>query len=363
MHPVVFLTPNPPSFNGGVERFTFYIAKALRDDGFQVIIVDKEVLSSNSKIFLRSMDKLFPLSYELLLSFLLSKNNEIKKHRNSIPLILSNGHCGWALRSESNKNAVSIHHGTSFGFREALKVLGEKRYGLVLNQYLEKKSALGKYIVAVSQNTKQELEIGYKVKVNQVIENGVDTEFFKPLSKKSHLRQVFGLPESKFLGLFVGSNEIRKGIDIVSSVATMLPNDSAIVVLSNKNLNSRNIINLRNVDYLDLPKLYSAVDFFLFPSRYEGCSYSILEAMACGLPFVASNVGHLSRIKRENSRLSEFIVDGHKPDNYAKRIKLLKGNKFIAQEIGFEARAEVLKRNGLEQFANSYRTLVRKLLN
>jgi len=46
-----------------------------------------------------------------------------------------------------------------------------------------------------------------------------------------------------------------------------------------------------DVDHSRLAEWYRAIDLFLMPSRYENFSNAVLEAMACGIPFLASDVG------------------------------------------------------------------------
>jgi glycosyltransferase involved in cell wall biosynthesis len=46
-----------------------------------------------------------------------------------------------------------------------------------------------------------------------------------------------------------------------------------------------------DVNHKQLPEWYRAMDVLVMPSRYENFSNAVLEAMACGIPFLASNVG------------------------------------------------------------------------
>jgi glycosyltransferase involved in cell wall biosynthesis len=55
---------------------------------------------------------------------------------------------------------------------------------------------------------------------------------------------------------------------------------------------ARGIVHLEaGVDHAQLPAWYRAMDLMVMPSRYETNSNALLEAMACGIPFLASNVG------------------------------------------------------------------------
>lgn len=53
------------------------------------------------------------------------------------------------------------------------------------------------------------------------------------------------------------------------------------------------------VEKVDLPLLYGAAEFFVYPSYYEGFGLPILEAMSCGLPVITSNVSSLPEVGGE----------------------------------------------------------------
>ena len=62
------------------------------------------------------------------------------------------------------------------------------------------------------------------------------------------------------------------------------------------NLESHFIIFTRNAPYSEIPKYMAAADVFVLPSLTEGLGMVILEAMACGVPVVASKVGGVPEI-------------------------------------------------------------------
>jgi len=53
------------------------------------------------------------------------------------------------------------------------------------------------------------------------------------------------------------------------------------------------------VDDLDMPALYSAAHVYACPSFYEGFGFTVLEAMACGVPVVCSNAASLPEVAGE----------------------------------------------------------------
>jgi glycosyltransferase involved in cell wall biosynthesis len=59
-----------------------------------------------------------------------------------------------------------------------------------------------------------------------------------------------------------------------------------------------------------LPYWYSAADCFVMPSLYEGFGLPLLEAMACGVPAIASNTSSLPEVAGDAAYLCEPDVDG-----------------------------------------------------
>lgn len=73
----------------------------------------------------------------------------------------------------------------------------------------------------------------------------------------------------------------------------------------------------------DIIKIMKSVDVFIFPSKREGLSVSLMEAIACGLPCIASNI-------RGNADLIENGVNGflvNTNEQYNKYIMLVNDNK------------------------------------
>jgi glycosyltransferase involved in cell wall biosynthesis len=116
-------------------------------------------------------------------------------------------------------------------------------------------------------------------------------------AKKNEFRKEFGLPEDKMLLLAFGYAGFYKGFDILDSIS--LPKDWKVVIKQGRHergseqpIQIRNAINL-NLGYVDdnsLSKLFSACDAIIFPYRLVSVSGVLFDALAHGLPFVASDL-------------------------------------------------------------------------
>ncbi|HMN11231.1 MAG TPA: glycosyltransferase [Bellilinea sp.] len=161
----------------------------------------------------------------------------------------------------------------------------------------------------------------------KVIPPGVDTSRFYPIPK-DEARDVLGFPKDKNLVLFVGRIEPLKGLDTLIHALAYLRNEKDLsccphylVIIGgdpNATEDKMNAELARNIQlcedlHLDdivlflgkrgqefLPYYYSAADLLVMPSHYESFGMVALEAMACGTPVIASHVGGLVHLVKDD---------------------------------------------------------------
>ncbi len=135
-----------------------------------------------------------------------------------------------------------------------------------------------------------------------IVNNCIDIKrATKKTLTRSGLRANLRIPENIPLLLAFGWSPYVKGIDILIKAVEELQNKSNFVLLIiggdllnefiHRKYNNRlpsNII-IRPPD-INVGNLYNAADVFISSSRAEGCPYSVMEAMANGLPIIASNI-------------------------------------------------------------------------
>ncbi|MHC4542989.1 MAG: glycosyltransferase [Planctomycetota bacterium] len=144
---------------------------------------------------------------------------------------------------------------------------------------------------------------------------GRDNEKFSPPKNKSKVRQKLGLAEDDIVAIYVGVVADFKGIDELVAVAEGLlgkyhnfrlvcvgegPAMERLVQLGASIERDDAVVLPGLVSPQEVPTYLQASDFMVFPSHSEGMPQSILEAMDCGLPVVATRVGGIP----------EAVVDG-----------------------------------------------------
>jgi D-inositol-3-phosphate glycosyltransferase len=189
----------------------------------------------------------------------------------------------------------------------------------------------------------------------KVVPPGVDTTRFHPLPAGEARREI-GVPEDQDMVLFVGRIEPLKGIDtLIRAVALVRqehPNMCVTVIGGDDEASESHEMNrlkeLREelgVDDLvtfmgarDQDRLqyyYSAAQVVVMPSDYESFGMVALEAMACGTPVIASEVGGLAYLVQD--AVTGFHVPYRDPEELAGKISLLIDNPALRAEMSAAA--------------------------
>lgn len=139
-----------------------------------------------------------------------------------------------------------------------------------------------------------------------VIPLGVDVNHFNPegLDLKNQIIEDFNGNKNDKIVLFVGRLARYKGINVLLKAVSMLPKDFKLVIVTNdfKDEISSEIDKLKigcrvkfykGVKYEELPKYYRSADVFCMPSTDRGEAFGLVavEAMACGIPIIATELG------------------------------------------------------------------------
>ncbi len=210
-------------------------------------------------------------------------------------------------------------------------------------------------IVSVSSNN-QNLLVGNgfvskSMKIG-VFPNGVDENKFFVRDKKE-ARNKLGFPQDAFITVFTGAFTDRKGIGELNS-ALKNCEDVYSVFLGSGSLepDCNNILFKGSVSNDMVSTYLNAADVFVLPTKGEGCCNAIVEALACGLPVVSSDLPFNDDVLDETNSIR---VDVKSVKEIEDAIKLLKSDKelykklrsgaiSIAEKLSINKRAENILR-------------------
>jgi glycosyltransferase involved in cell wall biosynthesis len=220
-------------------------------------------------------------------------------------------------------------------------------YSRILKYFTKKVIAEADKLLSVSRNLKEvAATIAVPKKEVKVLYNGCD---IASNSGESHrrVREELGILKNEQVVIFVGSIERDKGVfellDAFGLLHKKYPDVHLILVGTGpeyKSLSNRifrgslkkkiHIVGRRPHNEVNI--WLRAADIFTLPTYYEGFPNSVLEAMACGLPVIASNVGGISEAVEDGK--SGILVKSRDVDSLYQALESVIADKSLAERMG-----------------------------
>jgi glycosyltransferase involved in cell wall biosynthesis len=267
-------------------------------------------------------------------------------------VVVTNGFLGGLVRPRGTP-VIHVFHGTMVGHAlraDRGEVLRQRIRAGLGGGLAEVLASMGAVNVAVSESAAREAHTYYRTRIEHVIPNGVDTTCFRPLPR-SEGRRAFRLDSSGRYALFVGRAEPGKGWDVALEACRQ----AGFELLAAGARPIAGALNLGVVAPDRLPLLYAASNCVVLPTRYEACSYVVLEALACGVPLVTTEVGWVPTLLAHVPRYRALIA-APQADAFAAVLGRLQDEE-IATAVA-EARDYVHASCSLESFAKAWGELV-----
>lgn len=230
-------------------------------------------------------------------------------------------------------------------------------------------------IVTVSKSEKQLISRSLSITPDKirVIYHGIDEEF-RPLDRedaREELSRKYGI-SSPFI-LHVSSYQLKKNVHRVIAAFKKLRECGdefkryKLVIVGNHPREVREfardlglgdaVVFTGFVDKEDLPKFYSAVFLFIFPSLHESFGLPILEAMACGCPVITSNVFAMPEIAED----AAILVNPYNINEIADAMHEVLTNSSLREELrkkGIERAKKFSWRRTAEEYLKVYKEVV-----
>ena len=154
----------------------------------------------------------------------------------------------------------------------------------------------------------------------KIISLGIDFELFNILNSKQEIQQQLGILPNSIL--FVGSSgNYPKGFDVVLNLMNTTNYNFCLVMKDGFNISHPRVKVFNNIDHGMLVRIYNSCDMLLCASVIETQHLATIEAGACGLPIITTNVGALYNI--DSGDWGVKIIN----NNYVECVEFVKNNK------------------------------------
>ncbi|HXB10508.1 MAG TPA: glycosyltransferase family 4 protein [Bacteroidia bacterium] len=313
---------------GGMQKHSFTLARELARKGHTVYLFHcnqskydaskleffTEEERKYIKPYLISFPKkqYFPLHY-IYESYKYSEAiyKELKPILGELDFVIAQGFCGWALLNEKDikRPPVAVHfHGLEM-FQDIPSLKAKLSRGFL--QMAVKKN-LSKADIAISLGGKITTILSSMVDKNKIWEIPLGIE-------ESWLAKEISPASDKVRFAFIGRYERRKGIPELNAAIQQLPANGKFSFEFIGAIPEANRISAPNIKYhgeiaseAEIRQILSNCDVLVCPSHAEGMPTVIMEAMACALAIIATDVGAVSMLVNENNG---WLIESPDSDN------------------------------------------------
>ena len=230
-------------------------------------------------------------------------------------------------------------------------------------------------VVFVSEHLKQHLGARLRLAESQcaVIPNGVDAEVFRPCRNRS-LRSELALADDAILVGAIGNIRAPKAYDVLLRAARILLDRSQrfhfVIAGDDSNDLGRELVELgrslgieRQLSFLglraDVAQILHNLDAFVLSSRTEGFSIACIEAMACGVPVIATRSGGPEEILEGGAGI---LVPTDDPEAIAQAVDDVTSSKGLAEALTTKALMRVQQQYSLGRMLCQYEALLESLV-
>jgi len=211
----------------------------------------------------------------------------------------------------------------------------------------------------------------------EMVLNGIDTEKFRPYNKME-IRRKLNLPQKGKIVIFIGLLIPTKGPDyLLKAIPEVVRADKDVqfifvgrgrlkddLIKSAEKMGVKNRVRfVPNKPPDEIPYWLNAADIFVLPVTFDARPNIILEAMACGIPVVSSDIKGIRELIRDGE--TGFLIPAKNSQKLAEKILFLLADENARNKTGEAGRNFILK-SGLtweaysKKIANFYTNLIRK---
>lgn len=365
---VLMVTPCYYPVKGGTETIVRNLAIALNKTGVKTDVMTFNVDQNRNPRWYGKTEKIDGVTVYRIPALRLIRSYRVTAMVNFIP--------GWFTNIIKNYDIIHFHEfELSFPFFSYLIKRPKMLHFHGIDPNFLKRHLLSRFLlehlahiyISISKQMKEELvALGIPQSKIIYVPNSIDTNFFKPENHKE-----------KNLLLYVGRISELKGLHILIKALEYLKESAHLVIIGPPDWNANyyekllNLIEAENkkgrheIKYLgaleqnEIVEWYQKASLLVLPSFAEGFPMTILEALSCGTPVIATPVGGVPEIIKNHE--TGMLVPPGNPVTLAEAIDYLLENEDVRLKMIREGRKLVKAQYSLENTCKKLRSIYRQL--
>lgn len=234
------------------------------------------------------------------------------------------------------------------------------------------------HLIAVSDATKEEMVVaGVPSDLISVIHNGIDTATWSRCKVNLSMRHALGLinafPIIGYVGRVSPEKDVENWLRAAAVVTREYPTAQFVIVgegrddgLLNQLKNLAEALGIAGqVHFLgyreDLPSIYATFDLFFLSSRREGICNSLLEAMAMGVPIVATDVGGTKELIADGQ--TGYLLSAGDVEGMARVLLALVRDESLRKNVGSAGRKHIEEKFSFVSRLRRIETLYERIID
>lgn len=380
---------SPSGFGrGGIATYTYNIASALSSLGHNVCVfvrkgVNTDIVDQDIKVV--EFDRAPLPIFKKIIARLFQLDTWEEEFSYGLYETLMQTH------SKSNFNIVDIpeYNGLALAFKNVKEfslIVNFRTPRKIVNQFNNTKDTpIDKKIYKLEKNALKNTKT-YRTS-SSALQLRVSTLYNIPIKNIEVIRNPMTAIEhnknlikdnTKFKILFSGRLEPRKGLELLLQIPQKIFNISTNIEIviagetgeGNKIIDMftesiipkdrKRIIFLGPLNREELYEAYLTCDLFIFPSTFDNSPNSLLEAMAAGMPILASNAEGVNELIFNNK--NGLLFKPNDSESFLEQLKKLFNNKDLRERLSLQAKSDIVKKYSPEIIAKETANFYAKVL-